>query len=252
MRFQLISDIHLERYPDDVYPQITSQAPYLILAGDIGWPTRENFKLFMKDVTGKFSKVFYIPGNHEYYCTRKSENLTKDGVDELIDELSREIGFINLNRGVYRLGDLKIIGATMWTRCEDERTRLLLEYMMSDYKMIRKTPTQLISPDDTGEWFREDLEFLESELRGDTSPKLVITHHLPSPLLIPQKYQGNPINCGFFTDLSEMISGDILVWCCGHTHTKADLRHETTRLLVNPVGYPGENKDSDMEFCFEV
>lgn len=249
MRFQLLSDIHLEFYKEEV-PNITPQAPYLILAGDIGYPTMNNFSDFMKQVVGKFDKVFYIPGNHEYYCTRKSEGMTKDDVDKLINELESKIGFINLHNKTYMLEEVKLIGCTLWTECTAENYKLLSS-TMNDYKWIRKTETDYISPWDTGSWHYSSKRFLENVLVGDVK-KIVITHHLPSDKFIHPKYLNSPVSCGFYTNLERLFNPSILAWCSGHTHVKVQKQFNNTQLLVNPVGYPGEIKDPDWEFCFEV
>lgn len=250
MRFQLLSDLHLERHRGSI-PNIVPRASCLILAGDIGYPTEPHFREFMTDVVGKFSKVFYIPGNHEYYCTRNTE-LLKPDVDILIDELAKEIGFVNLNGRTYVMEDgTKLIGATLWTECTPE-TYHILASTMNDYRWIYETPTRPILPIDTGRWFSEDSNFIESELLKDTSRKIVITHHLPSPKFIHREYQGNPINCGFCTNIEHLFTDQIAAWVCGHTHRKMVSEYGSTKLLVNPVGYPGENSEVDMEFCFEV
>jgi predicted phosphodiesterase len=249
MRFQLLSDIHLEFYKDGV-PNIIPRAPYLILAGDIGYPTMDNFSEFMNQVVGKFTKVFYIPGNHEYYCTRKVEGITKDDVDSMINELESKIGFINLHNKTYVLEGIKLIGCTLWTECTVESYKLL-SLTMNDYKWIKKTPSTFISPWDTGSWHYSSVRFLEKELKGDEK-KIVITHHLPSMKFVQPKYFNNLANCGFYSNIERLFNTSILAWCAGHTHSKVQSQLNNTQLLVNPLGYPGEIKDPDWEFRFEV
>jgi len=60
---QFSSDIHLERgYKRDIIPI----KPYLVLAGDIGYPNQDSYKQFLLGMSHKFDKVFVISGNHEF------------------------------------------------------------------------------------------------------------------------------------------------------------------------------------------
>ena len=63
-RFQYISDIHLEHCQQY---ELEPVADYLILAGDIGYPTEPHYETFIEDVSRKFQKVFIVMGNHEYW-----------------------------------------------------------------------------------------------------------------------------------------------------------------------------------------
>lgn len=74
MRIQLISDLHLERYPEFV-PSAAPEVDVLVLAGDIG--SYQPGSLLQGDDFGlsRFSprrtdaewpRVLYVPGNHEF------------------------------------------------------------------------------------------------------------------------------------------------------------------------------------------
>ena len=51
LRFQIHSDIHLEKYP---HRRVPACEPNLILAGDIGVPLFPSYDMFFKDVSRKF------------------------------------------------------------------------------------------------------------------------------------------------------------------------------------------------------
>lgn len=248
MKFQLISDIHLEFWK--TIPEVIPKAEYLILAGDIGYPTMDSFSEFMEQCVSKFKKVFYIPGNHEYYCTNKNKDLTKDDIDVLLNDLSNKIGFINLNNKTYYLQDIKIIGSTLWTEC-NEKNHKILKLFMNDYNYIRKNKEEYLTPWETGYWHYNSVNFLKTEL-NENIKKLVITHHLPSSKFIHPKYLGHLANCGFYSDLEYLFDDSILAWCGGHTHEQIINKINNTQILVNPIGYPNERKNIDWEFCFEI
>ena len=243
--FQLVSDLHIEFSKEP--PILERRADNLILAGDVGYPNQESFVKFMTDVSERFDRVFYVPGNHEYYCA-----LTKTEVDDLLLQQSRDIGFVLLNNSTYNFdNELTIIGTTLWTKTTPRNSQLLAAYM-NDYRKINIVKNHLITPDDTGTWHEEAVQFLYKQFSvpGD---KLVITHHLPSMELIHKKYQGHPINCGFASSLDIMFEGSgVKVWCAGHTHSQIIRKIGDIQFYVNPVGYPGENSKVDTTFNFTV
>lgn len=63
--FQYISDIHLEI--SGKIPDIPKSSNNLCLLGDIGAPESDIYKKFIKECSEKFTNVFVIYGNHEYY-----------------------------------------------------------------------------------------------------------------------------------------------------------------------------------------
>ena len=72
MRIQYISDLHLEMYKENVSPDlftklIRPEAPYLALCGDIGIPDFVNYENFLNWCSRRWTKVFLVAGNHEYY-----------------------------------------------------------------------------------------------------------------------------------------------------------------------------------------
>ena len=69
---QYVSDLHLEKKINN--RSIIAKKPYLILAGDIGYPFQNNYKNFLLHMSYIFNKVFLIAGNHEYDLLKKDEN----------------------------------------------------------------------------------------------------------------------------------------------------------------------------------
>lgn len=247
MRFQLLSDIHLEFRKD--FPNIPPMAENLILAGDIGWPTMNNFNEFMKDVTKKFTNVFYVTGNHEYYC-----GIPKDKVDCKIEELSKQLGFFFLNNSVVHCGDgIKVMGSTLWTECNQHNFKTL-QFYMNDYNKIYTENNCLVTPFGTGRWHYESVKFIEKELTNNTHPTLMISHHLPSYSAVHPQYANNRANCGFATDLDRLFTPEskLAAWVCGHTHSKYSGTVNSIPLYINPVGYVGQDSDANYEFTFEI
>ena len=73
MRFQIASDFHIEKKDKDIdiSELIKPSAPYLILAGDVGSLYKyDQLKDFLEKICKLYIKVFYIPGNHEFYTIK--------------------------------------------------------------------------------------------------------------------------------------------------------------------------------------
>jgi len=69
----LLSDLHLEidrgGGPDYETFRITPKADILALLGDIGTLNEDRLFRFLRQQTSQFSRVLYVPGNHEFYHT---------------------------------------------------------------------------------------------------------------------------------------------------------------------------------------
>ena len=67
----LLSDLHLEmdrgEGPDYENFCITPKADILALLGDIGTLHEDRLFRFLRKQTSQFSKVLFLPGNHEFY-----------------------------------------------------------------------------------------------------------------------------------------------------------------------------------------
>jgi hypothetical protein len=74
--FQLLSDLHLEFYRDkparldELIQTIAANphAPYLLLAGDLGYPHEASYHDALAAWSPAFKHICVIAGNHEFYC----------------------------------------------------------------------------------------------------------------------------------------------------------------------------------------
>mgnify|MGYP000007494142 CR=1 FL=1 len=60
---QIESDLHLEKKFDR---KLKAKKPFLLLAGDIGYPFDKDYEDFISESSYFFNKVFVLSGNHEY------------------------------------------------------------------------------------------------------------------------------------------------------------------------------------------
>ena len=86
---------------------------------------------------------------------------------------------------------------------------------------------------------------------------VVITHHLPCRLSVPEEYRRNddPFNFAYYSDLSNQIfDTEPTLWIHGHTHSNCDYYLGNTRVICNPRGYVGHelNKGFDPYLTIEL
>jgi len=260
MKIFLTSDIHTERahkrfVPNFDYPYLRfdypTEADVIVLAGDIGeWVNgiewaRHRFKN---------KEIIYVPGNHEYY----KSDLT---VLEELRSKAKELDIHFLENDSVVIGNVRFLGTTLWTDCNDFSAAEVDESQASitDYSVIGITkwladknnklvePLKLLPITDTNkhELFtpliayllhKNSLKWLESQLLTIYAGKTVIvTHHAPS-----LRSCGDKVNYSYASNLDRFIrlyAGDIDLWCHGHIHAPVDYEISEVRIVSNPRGY---------------
>ena len=195
MTFQYISDIHLEHYKIDEIIKLVPKciSKYLILAGDIGYPQKPQYKEYLKLVSQIWEKVFVVAGNHEYYQIDNINNdqvyneiKTKDEIDKLIYDITTEfenVYFLQNSKIELDIDDQKfvILGTTLFSNVQPKNFIILSA--INDFKYIYTintidtidtthdiiTPQQIqiktpIKLSDYIEFYNEAKHFLETEL----------------------------------------------------------------------------------------
>lgn len=248
--FQVASDLHLEfvssarqltaSYFEKFLPK-KKNANYLILAGDIctlgNSDGQERYQSLMNYCSTQWEKTFIVAGNHEYYGT------SKDAGNDTLRRLCNAENIVLLNQSRYEMPEhnLVILGATLWSATSKP-------VAMNDYNQIyvnEAADMDTITHYDTLVWHHDDRDWFTKEIAAHrasdaTKQLMCITHHLPSYTLVAPRWQGNPINAGFASNLDHLVH-DADYWICGHTHIYTETTIGKCRVLINPRGYPGEN-----------
>ena len=238
MKLHVLSDLHTE-FADFSPPE--TDADVVILAGDIGvglggieWAARQ----FPKAL------VIYVPGNHEFY-----------GNDiELTDELkaAATANIHVLNNDKLELHGIRFLGSTLWTDFnlhgdgEAWFARQCAKQLMNDFTSIHNG-SRRFSPEDSVELHEASKTWLVGELeRKFEGPTVVVTHHLPASASVAKRYANDPLNPAFASSLADVIEKHRPeLWIHGHTHAPCDYELFDTRIICNPLGYPGENHRSE-------
>ena len=142
MKFQIISDIHLEYY--NTLPEIkyffNVSAPNLILAGDICYYKHPNFMLFFDKISKLYDNIFFIPGNHDYYAYNDIPDIGFEQIDFIMKENLKQYKNIHfIQNSMFEFKDTIILGNTLWCKTDktinDSYTKLISNEFYIKYKV---------------------------------------------------------------------------------------------------------------------
>lgn len=243
MRAWLFSDLHLE-YGRKFKPAVPTDADMLICAGDILVKGIAPSIQWLGSILPRTLPIVFVAGNHEYWRSSMTDALSAGR------DAARQFPNIHLleNEAV-DIEDVHFVGGTLWT---DFRLRGLdaevemwrASELMRDYKKIKwsKIPYSKFKPIHAFRAHMETRRFIEAELKRSSGRKtVVVTHHAPSIRSIPIEDRHDPVTAAYASDLEQSIlTGRPTVWVHGHVHKRSDYAIGATRIVCNPLGYPGE------------
>lgn len=122
VRFQVLSDLHLEINQQYSSFEIPVCANSLILAGDVGrLADYDGYLQFLQKQTEWFEAVFLVLGNHEFYKESFTAGLEK--AKQLEQEPSLNGRLILLHQRRYDIPDshVMILGCTLWSKSPTKR-----------------------------------------------------------------------------------------------------------------------------------
>lgn len=252
MRIQLASDLHLEflsrQFPGERLIKPAPDAELLALVGDVS-NGLEGLALFADWPV----PVIYIMGNHEAYghsldtlrdkLRHAARGTSVVFLDNEVADLRRFENWRSSRHAA--LSKIRFLGCTLWTdyqlpganatraqamECATER--------LNDHRLIRTCSKALFTPDDALREHRASRGWLERELARPFDGKtVVVTYHAPHKTSVHPRYEGDPLNAAFASDLSDLLERAD-VWMHGHTHDGFDYTVGGCRVVANPLGYP--------------
>lgn len=239
MRILPLSDLHHELWREfaPVIDPSISQPDVVVLAGDIDTGAKA-VEWAAKTFAG--IPVVYVHGNHEPYG-KNLEHMHRD-----IEEACAASGHVHfLNCGELVLGQVRFLGATMWTDFRlfgDEDRQLAMreaESTMSDYKRIRVAESgyRKLRVSDTARFHAQHKSWLNQKLNEPFDGKtVVVTHMAPSMQSVSEYYADDLISAAYASNLDELVQKADL-WIHGHMHESFDYRIGRCRVVCNPCGY---------------
>ncbi|WP_319231074.1 metallophosphoesterase [Draconibacterium orientale] len=252
MIIQYCSDLHLE-FPENkkflIENPIIPVGEILILAGDIvPFRVMHEHSDFWNYISSNFKNVYWIPGNHEYYYFDIKERL-----GSFVENIRDNILLVNNTSFVHN--KTRFIFTTLWTAISEAK-KFMIQQGLSDFRVIRNNG-QLLIPDDYNQMHKSCMQYLNHELSdGKFEKTIVVTHHVPTMLNYPEKYQGSYLNEAFAVELYDLIiDSDIDYWIFGHHHQNhCDFTIGKTRMLSSQLGYVqfDEHKDFSTAQYFHI
>lgn len=227
-----VSDLHLEFLDINQIIQLANEVnnietENLCLCGDICSLSETYIPRlydFLDLILDYFQKVFYIPGNHEYYGTTwESEYLKKVFIK--IKSYSSKLVFAP-RPSIYKNGEDRVLLSTLWYPSIPDT--YIYRDNISDFKSIEG-----FNPYEAAGVFERTKVLIDAE-----KPNIWLFHHLPSYLSVPKEYRSSLLNCYYVGNIEDKIrtyQPDYIFH--GHTHQKTKYRLGKTKIICNPKGY---------------
>lgn len=250
MKIAYASDIHTE-FGNQRPLRLPEPVDVLVLAGDIGKGVAaiDYAATFLEDA----QDIVIVAGNHEYW---KGELASVN--EKMRQAASRDPRLHYLERSTVVLGEWTFIGATAWTDFSyggvgQPHNLWQARQVMNDYKKIKfKTPGGIyrkLLPEDILSVNLLARRYIFDQLATVGPKSIVVTHHAPTHLSIGENYKYDDTNFCYVNTWGNDIAycdGPAL-WFHGHIHDACDYMVGDTRVLCNPVGYPGQDMTSNFK-----
>ncbi len=252
LNIQYMSDLHLEFYDKDTICKlleiIKPVAEICVLAGDIGYPFDETYEIFISGMAKKFSHVFLIHGNHEYYQCGTNQGKTRDEILHRTYQIINRNNLTNLHflhNSHYDIGQYRFVGSVLWSEIRDER------YLSNRYDQVYD-----FSLEEMNEMHYTNRDYIRSviaESKAEQKRIIMITHHVPSYQLNHPKYANRSkyFQC-FSSHSDDLIVEPVVCWIFGHTHSTMEKYINNIYCCANPLGYPSENMNVNLEKIVQV
>lgn len=247
MRLRILSDLHQEHFPGGrELPE--EDADVVILAGDI----HEHLQgLHWAREAFPDTQIVYVAGNHEFY------NADLPELTQAMRNLARALDIHFLENDAVVLGNVRVLGATLWTDFQlygERSAELAIEQaqlLMPDFSCVDYF-TQPFTPSMSRDLCEASCEWLAAELSQPFAGRtVVVTHHAPSGRSIPMHYVGDSLSPAFASNL-EHLAERCDLWVHGHVHERLDYRIGNARIVTNPGAYPGEDSGFDPRLVIEL
>ena len=242
MKAWIFSDLHLEIDPHFAFMEIPD-ADVCICAGDILDGGVIASLLWLGEFISPHMPVIFVPGNHEYY-----RSSIKEGLAAGYQLAKSHDNLFLLDGDALVVGGYRFIGATMWTNFnlhDDARLAMAIARdELNDYHRIKlsKTPFKRFTPQESMYLHHLAAVNIDNAYRSQPDfPTVIISHHAPSLMSVPRHFLKDGLTPSFASRFEYRILeyGPIL-WVHGHIHSPSDYLLGKTRVLCNPLGYPGE------------
>lgn len=248
MQFDLISDLHLDLWKDNMkdWRGISTSLTCLV-AGDIS----RDFDLtvsFLKHLSSCYNNVLFVDGNHEHY--RNYGNIQERQL-EIDMALSSIKNLTYLADSALVLDSTAIIGTNGWWTFDypeksdaASKVECMDAFCAKEGYHMRDAITIWTAAQEQSNFLCEVVASMQNN--DDISEIILLTHTVPRMDLIPpydrdlvdwSKTGNSSMNDVLLND----INGKISTWCFGHIHSHhVDSRKDGVRYVSHPRGRPDD------------
>lgn len=260
MKIRIISDLHvdLNGYRTFGFEDELDDTDLILIAGDISGSKRatENFL----DQLNTKTKIIFVRGNHEGY-SQDIQYIYPYNIDT-VNSINRDLKFkytpqnniTFLENNYVEFNNYIIVGCTLYTNFKLLNRQDISAYYarqrINDFRYVLKDinglPTEVV-PDDYIAWFKKSKSCIKSICEKNPDKKIIIlTHFLPTPQGIAEKYRNDALNSYFASNLEDFIKRheNIKLWVCGHTHIPFECKIGECKVVCEPYGYYGVDHDT--------
>ena len=223
VRLQYLSDLNLEEKPSRFRRLLKPNAEILVLAGNIGRPSKRIYDQFLSWCSTRFSHVVLVPGNREYY-----QSTLKNAYRHL-KRICTKHGVYLLERDLLEIPEwnLVILGSTLWPKISDSQ---MFEELRKN-KDFQEIWDLSLSVEDS--LHSSGKSFLEKQIKfyREKNPEytiVVVTHHQPS-------------NC-------ENLMEGVTAWIHGHEGGNSSSLYKSTLVTSNQRSSKSYTKDGNLIF----
>jgi hypothetical protein len=254
LSIQIYSDIHIEMW--NKLPDLPAHSKYLFLAGDICHLTHPLFYPFFDYCSSKWEKVFYTPGNHEFYIKHKNYNEICFEYKYKLSQRYKNVFYLD-NEFVPLDDEVNVYGTTFWSMPPFSST-VEAKMFINDYNWItyfNKKQNKVVGLDINYVKNISNVSFnnLQTYLNNTTKKTIIMTHFPPlksgtsAPKYLTEEKRTNLYFSWPDKVLNEFNLKNVPLWISGHTHWSYDLKNNDTRFISNQVGYKLEADTSGLK-----
>jgi len=235
IKIQYCSDLHLEFKKNKEYLDLNPLpvvGDILILAGDIvPFAVMHEHNSFFDYLSKNFRTTYWIAGNHEYY---RYDIANKKG--SFLEKIRNNV-FL-LNNYEIKLEEVNLVFSTLWSHITPPN-ELEIQYSVTDFYSIKYYGGRF-TPRHFNTFHQESLDFLKPILfRKSDKKTVIVTHHVPTFLKYPKKFENDIINEAFVVELHDLIIDSCAdYWIYGHIHENTpEFKVGKTHMLTSQLGY---------------
>jgi Icc-related predicted phosphoesterase len=227
----------------------------LVIAGDIWNGTEFITSGWLGKLASRYFHIILVLGNHDYWHADlyTLPNKVRSALVEV------DINHVTLlDDDSITIDGVLFLGSTLWTSYgggdplvlyNAQRTMIpdhtLISAGLSEhYARNRVSAQQLYHVHCTSKDFI--FSTLSNQVDAELRARVVVTHMAPSWSSVDKKYHNEGyVNFYFYSELGEEIAlcaADL--WIHGHVHNVCDYTIGDTRIMCNPRGYPGSERQN--------